>query len=167
MSLKAATPSDDIRTRLAHTLGFHEYPANATAEPNLTYITKSHGGADTEDYLELFIAVTEHFETQAAAPGKDHSIRALIDKLVLTGFRGMFMDTSAGDSMRRAHVEDTIMCIVGTWTVMLSLFQLRCQARKVTAAYNVFANAKPLHKDPYEENVARAVNCFLGHKGTI
>jgi hypothetical protein len=154
MSLKATTPSDELRTRLAHALGYHDYPASATAEPYLTYIVKSYGGEDVEDYLELFIAVVEHFKSGAAVTGGNDSIQALIDKLTLAGFRSVFVDTSAGDAMRRAHVEDIIMCIIGTWTTMLSSFQLKGRSRKVTAAYNIFANAVPSPKDPYEENVA-------------
>lgn len=157
MSLKAITPFVELRTRLAHALGYRDYPANATAEPYLTYVVKSYGGEDVEDYLELFIAVIEHFKSRAAVAGGNDSIQALIDKLTVAGFRSVFVDTSPGDAMRRAHVEDTIMCIIGTWTTMLSSFQLKCRSRKVTAAYNIFANAVPSPKDPYEENVAGLV----------
>jgi hypothetical protein len=149
MSHKVTTPSDDLRTNLAHTLGFADYPANATAKPYLAYIVKTCCG-DIEDYLELFIVVIKHFQTQT---GGDDSIRALLDRLTLSGFRSVFADTSAGGVMRRQHVEDMIMCIAGTWTTMLSSFQLRCRTRKIIAAYSIFANAAALPRDPYEENI--------------
>jgi hypothetical protein len=150
MSQKVSTPSNDLRTSLAHTLGFLDYPANATAEPYLAYIIKTCGG-EPEDYLELFSAVVKHFQIR---PGGDHSIRSLLDQLALAGFRSVFADTSAADALRRQHVEDMVFCILGTWTTMLSSFQLRCRSRKIIAAYSMFGNAATSPVDPYEDNIA-------------
>lgn len=154
MSLEFPTPSDGLRTRFAHALGFHEYPSKAIANPYLAYVIKTYSGEDIEGYLELFIEVVVHFESQA---GGDDSIQALMDKLSLSGFRDTFLDTSAESSLRKEHVEDTVMCIVGTWATMLSSFQLRCQSRKVTAAYNIFLDALYSSSTPYEENAASLI----------
>lgn len=156
MSLKPPTPSGDSRTRLAHALGYYDYPSNATAEPYLSYIDKGHHGEVLEDYRELFIAVIEHFDVPVKGSAGDDSIQALIDKFSLSGFRGVFKDTGAGDPMRREHVEDMVMCIIGTWTTMLSSFQHRCRSRKITAAYTMFSEGAP-PKNPYQENVAGLV----------
>jgi hypothetical protein len=136
------SPVDD-RTRLAHALGFSDYPANTTAVPYLNYILKQYTGNDMEDYIELFIEVLEYFRTGASANGTPtvHTIQTLIDKFALSGFRDVFADTVAGDPRRREHVEDTVMCIVGTWSTMLSSFQHKNRSRKVVAAYGIFADS--------------------------
>jgi hypothetical protein len=154
MTLKTATPSDDVRTRLAHAVGFHDYPPNATAEPYLAYVIKSCGGEDIEEYLELFVHITMHFKSQT---GGHDSIQALIDKLVLSGFRSVFQDTGSGDDMRKEHVEDVVMCIIGTWATMLSSFQNRCRQRKVIAAYGMFLDSSQPTVPPYDNNVAGLV----------
>lgn len=157
MSLKTATSFNDVRTRLARILGFHDYPSIATGEPYMTYITKSYGGTNAEDYLELFIAVISHFDADATVNAGDDSIQALIDKLTLSGFRGLFADTQDGDLLRREHVEDTVMCIIGIWTAMLTSFQNRCGSRRVTEAYKIFSDTSVAPTDALQENVAGLV----------
>jgi hypothetical protein len=142
MSLKAN--SHDHRIRLAHTLGFSDYPANTTVAPYLDYILKQRGGRETiEDYVDLFIEIIEHFRISTATTGKPTvcPIQTLIDKFVSHGFREVFTDTVAGDSRRKEHVEDTVLCMIGTWTTMLSSFQHKSSSRKVVAAYRLFADA--------------------------
>jgi hypothetical protein len=55
------------------------------------------------------------------------------------------VDTVAGDSRRKEHVEDKVMCIIGTWTMTLSSFQLKNRSRKVEAAYGIFTGSTKSH----------------------
>lgn len=158
MSLKIDVPSNDLRMRFAHALGFLEYPTNTTAEPYLNYIISNYSGEGIEDHLELFIATIAHFGTATSTTTEDHTIQALIDRLSQEGFRDVFADTSPGTSARREHVEDSVMYIIGAWTTMLNSFQHRCGSRRVTAAYSLFADANPVAKDPLEENVSGLLN---------
>jgi len=151
MSLSSSKSSVDDRTRLAHALGFSEYPTNSTAEPYLNYILKQYAGSQTiEDYIELFIEVLEHFRPGAVAKGAPAAptVQTLIEKFASTGFRDVFADTVAGDPRRKEHVEDTVMCIIGTWTTMLSSFQHKNRSRRVVAAYSLFADATTTQATP-------------------
>ncbi|KAF2633043.1 hypothetical protein BU25DRAFT_87966 [Macroventuria anomochaeta] len=144
MSLSSKKSPFDDRTRLAHALGFRDYPTNTTAVPYLNYILKQHAGSETiEDYVELFIEVIEHFRPGASTnrTPTDPTIQTLVDRFASSGFRDVFADTVAGDHRRREHVEDKVMCIIGTWTTMLSSFQYKNRSRKVVAAYSIFADA--------------------------
>jgi hypothetical protein len=128
----------DERTRLAQALGFRQ-PTNTSVEPYLDYILKQYAGsATTEQYAELFIEVVEHFRS-GASTNRAPTIQALLDKYSLQGFRNVFADTGPGDPTRKEHVEDTVMCICGTWAAMLSSFQHKSRSRKVVAAYSLFA----------------------------
>jgi hypothetical protein len=131
--------SVDSRIRLANALGFIEYPANPSIEPYLDYILKQYAGnATTEEHVELFIEVVKHFRAN-----RTPTVQALLDKYTTSGFRNVFADTKPGDPRRKEHVEDTVMCICGTWATMLSSFQHKSRARKVVAAYNLFATQFP------------------------
>jgi hypothetical protein len=144
MSFSSKKSSVDDRIRLAHALGFSDYPTNTTAVPYLNYILEQYAGSETmEDYIGLFIQVLEHFRTGASANATPtvHTVQTLVDKFALSGFRDVFADTVAGDPRRKEHVEDTVMCIIGTWTTMLSSFQHKNRSRKVVAAYGIFADA--------------------------
>jgi hypothetical protein len=144
MTSTAAIPSDDLQTKLAIALGV---PDSVTIEPYFAYIVNSAGGINVEDYLELFIFVLEHFESQ-----QGRTIKSLIDHLIRDGFRDMFPDPNVGIP-RNEQVEDTVMCIIGTWATMLSSFQRICRVRKVTAAYTIFSRTVQSPKSPYDENV--------------
>lgn len=148
--------SHDVRTRLAHALGYHDYPANPTVEPYLTYIYRRHVGSGAlEDWLELFIEVIEHFDVNAKGSGGGDSIQTLTDRLAASGFRGLFADTSAGHAARMEHVEDTVMYILGTWTTMLSSFvQQQNRSRKVIAAYRLCSESTSSAPDPYDNDLA-------------
>ncbi|OAG03833.1 uncharacterized protein CC84DRAFT_1197442 [Paraphaeosphaeria sporulosa] len=144
MSLSSNKSSIGDRVRLAHALGFNDYPTNSTAEPYLNYIQKQYAGSETiEVYIDLFIEVIEHFRPGAVANGTPivPTVRTLTEKYALSGFRDVFADTLAGDPRRKEHVEDTVMCIIGTWTMMLSSFQYKNRSRKVVAAYSIFTDA--------------------------
>ncbi|KAJ8107235.1 hypothetical protein OPT61_g9004 [Boeremia exigua] len=148
MTTRSDTLLDKTRTRLAHALGFDEYPTNPAAEPYITYIIKTYDGNDTEDFIELFIAVITHFKTSPLA-GTNNTIQLLLDSLALTGFRKMFMDTTAGEAMRRHHVEDV----------------LRCRSRKVFAAHSMVSNTVP-QKTPWEEDI-RGLVLGRGHGASL
>lgn len=156
MSLNHAASHDDLRTRLAHALGYHDYPSNATAEPYLTYIYKRHVGSGAlDEWLELFIKVVDHFDDNAKGPRGVGSIQTLIDELAASGFQNLFTDTSAGHAARIEHVEDSVMYILGTWTTMLSSFvQRRNQSRKVVTAYRTYSNVALSVPEPLENDIA-------------
>lgn len=149
MTSTAAIPSDALRTKLATALGV---PDPATIEPYFAYIVNSAGGLPVEDYLELFIFVLDHFGSQ-----RGRTIQSLIDHLVLHGFRDIFPDPNAGVP-RNEQVEDTVMCIIGTWATMLSSFQRVCRVRKVTTAYTIFSSSVQSPKSPYDESVTGLVS---------
>lgn len=159
MSLNATPTLRDVRTRLAHALGYDDYPANATAEPYLTYIYKRHIGTGAlEEWLELFIEVVEYFDTGLKGSSGNNTIQALIDRLAASGFLNLFMDTSAGQAARILHVEDTVMYILGTWSTMLTSFvQQRNQSRKVIAAYRMCSDPVVTLIEPYENDLAGLV----------
>ncbi|KAF2999698.1 hypothetical protein E8E13_002815 [Curvularia kusanoi] len=162
MSLNAAPTYRDVRTRLAHALGYHDYPANATAEPYLTYIYRRHVGAGAlEEWLELFIEVVEYFDVGIKESNEDGNgtIQDLIDRLATSGFLNLFADTTAGQTARLIHVEDTVMYILGTWSTMLSSFvQQRNQSRKIVAAYRGCVDQAVTWNEPYDNNLAGESN---------
>jgi hypothetical protein len=134
----------ECRIKLAHALGFMDYPTNTTAAPYLSYILRQCTGGETiEDFVELFIEVLEHFRMDKAANGTSTvcTIQALIDKFASSGFQNVFADTVAGGSRRKEQAEDTVMCVVGTWATMLSSFQHKSRSRRVVATYSIFADA--------------------------
>lgn len=166
---RRAQPLDPQRIALAHALGYDDYPDNLTAEPYLNYIANRHIGRGTlSEYLELFIRVIEHFSRGQEKPNETkstpESIRALLDALILSNDEDMFPDTKAGSPMRKDDVEDTVMYILGTWSMMLSSFvQLPNGFRKVTTAYNIRAQAEEEKAEAYDENLAGIVkgSCLL------
>jgi hypothetical protein len=153
---------DSIRTDLAHALGFPEYPTTA-AEPYLNYIANRYIGRGTlEGYMKLVIHIVEHFkpEDDDSAPGK--SIQGLLDTLA-TSSNGYFPDTKTGSQTRREDVEDTVLYIIGTWSLLLSSFvhlPLAGGARKIALAYILRAQetSSPPRSHPYEEDVSGLVN---------
>jgi hypothetical protein len=152
MSLNITPTSRDVRTRLAQALGYDDYPANATAEPYLTYIYKRHVGTGAlEEWLELFIDVVEYFDISIKGSSGNATIQVLIDRLAASGFLNLFTDTNAGQAARILHVEDTVMYILGTWSTMLTSFvQQRNQSRKVVAAYRMCVDPAATLVEPYE-----------------
>ncbi|KAF2825696.1 hypothetical protein CC86DRAFT_456116 [Ophiobolus disseminans] len=151
---------DDSRIDLAYALGFPNYPTNPTAEPYLNYITNRYIGRGTvEGYLKLVVHVVQHFQVvdnDKSLPVK--SIQSLLDRLC-TSTNEYFVDTNAGSQTRRDDVEDTVMYIIGVWTLLLSSFvhlPFAGGARKIALAYSIRAQetsaAPPCH--PYEESVS-------------
>lgn len=156
------TPHDTC-IALAHALGYLDYPASSTAEPYLNYVSNRHiGRGSLQDYLALFIRVIEHFDganvIKARVNGTPtpNSIQSLLDKLICSEDVELFADTKAGSQMRKGDVEDTVLYIMGVWTMMLSSFvQLPNGLRKVTAAY--IGRAEARNGSPYGETLASLV----------
>jgi hypothetical protein len=166
MHIRRIDDSLHVRTALAHALGYPEYPSNLTAEPYLNYIANRHIGRGTlEEYLALFVRVIEHFS--CSHPESD-SIRALLNVLVSSEDEDLFADTKAGSAMRREDVEDTVLYIMGAWSMLLSSFvQLPNGIRKVIMAYSMKAHAAEKPTEPYDENMAGLVrgSCLLPASG--
>ncbi|KAH8725784.1 hypothetical protein GQ44DRAFT_680494 [Phaeosphaeriaceae sp. PMI808] len=154
-------PTNNLRIKLAHTLGFPDYPTTATAEPYLNYITNRFVGRGTlEWYLRLVIHVIHHFQADEApvAPPLIKSIRRLLDTLA-TSSNDYFTDTKPGSQTRREDVEDTVLYIIGAWTLLLSSFvhlPVVGGARKITLAYGIRAQdtCTTPRCDPYEESLS-------------
>jgi hypothetical protein len=152
--------SEDIRTELAHALGFPDYPTSATAEPYLNYIANRYVGRGTlEGYLRLIIHVVEYFKLEDnddTLPAE--SIQGLLNTLCASSHE-YFSDTKAGSQTRRDDVEDTILYIIGTWTLLVSSFihlPVAGGARKVALAYSIRAQENPGASQchPYDETVS-------------
>lgn len=160
MSRRTQAP-DTLRIDLAHALGFPEYPDVRTPEPYLNYIANRHvGRGSLEGYLKLVIHVVNYFKPEAdeQEPKDNKSIQGLLDTLA-TSANEYFSDTKAASRARREDVEDTILYIIGTWTLLLSSFvhlPVAGGARKIAMAYSIRAqeSASILVSHPYEESVA-------------
>ena len=153
MPSRHAKPPIHLRIALAHALGYADYPDSPTAEPYLNYIVNRHIGRGTlEEFLELFIRVIEHF---SCGRPESQSIRALLDALVGSDDEDMFAQTKAGGTMRREEVEDTIMYIMGAWSMLLRSFVgLPNGVRKVTTAYDIRAQAADTEIEAYDQSLA-------------
>jgi hypothetical protein len=153
MHSRHTNPPLHHRTALVHALGYADYPDSSTAEPYLNYIANRHIGRESlEEYLGLFVRVIEHFSHSRPGP---ETIRALFDALVKSDDEAMFSDTKVGGAMRREHVEDTIMHIIGAWSMMLSSFVgLPNGIRKVTSAYGIRAQAAGEKTEAYDQTLA-------------
>lgn len=152
-------------TKLAHALGFTDYPEDKTAEPYLSYILKQHAGSEgEEDYVELFVKIVKHFQTTANGTMTVATVQSIIDELFLTGFRGFFANTAVGDG--KELVEDAVVCILGTWATMLSSFQNKRQCRKVVAAYCIFAEETRTHNAALMMKPGTTTGTTAGATGT-
>lgn len=156
-------PPDSLRIELAHALGFPDYPNSATAEPYLNYIANRHIGRGTlEGYLKLVIHVVEYFTAEDdEEPTAPKSIQRLLDTLA-TSTSEYFSDTKAASQARREDAEDTILYIIGTWTLLLSSFvhlPVAGGARKIALAYSIRAqeSASMSGTHPFQESVAGLV----------
>ncbi|KAF2024787.1 hypothetical protein EK21DRAFT_104412 [Setomelanomma holmii] len=151
--------SDSLRTELAHILGFPEYPASTAAEPYLNYITNRYVGRGTlEDYLRLVIDTVQHLSDDGQNTKRQgNSIQGLLDTLA-GSTSDYFSDTDPGSPARRGDVEDTIMYIIGTWTVLLSSFMhlpVVGGVRKIVLAYNLRMQENFEAKcQPYEGSIS-------------
>lgn len=150
-----------LRIDLAHALGFPDYPASATAEPYLNYISNRCIGRRTmERYLKLVVHVVRHFPIEDAEESSIavKSVQSLLDRLA-TSTNEHFSDTKAVIHVRRDDVEDTVMYVIGVCTLLLSSFihlPFAGGARRVTLAYNIRSQALSTTPTclPYEESVS-------------
>ncbi|KAB2109329.1 hypothetical protein AG0111_0g2665 [Alternaria gaisen] len=144
--------SEILRTDLARTLGFPNYPHDAAAEPYLNYLTNRCIGSDTmEAYIRLLIRVVKYFDGVPAGSSVMRSIQGLLD-----------VESSSPAYIQQSHedVEDTVLYVIGTWTLLLSSFihvPLAGGLRKVTAAYNLRTHGSACGNQPYGEDLARLV----------
>lgn len=130
---------DNLRIRLAHALGYADYPTNLVAEPYLRYLSNRHLRRGTRDQcIKLFIRVVEYFHTNSLSEPIPLSIRSLLDTIEARNSEELYTETRNGDMERKEYVEDAVMYIMGAWSMMLSSFvQLPTRARKVVTLYNV------------------------------
>ncbi|KAF1996765.1 hypothetical protein P154DRAFT_579546 [Amniculicola lignicola CBS 123094] len=132
---KRRTPLNPLEADLAQALG---YPDNSIARPHINYISNRHIGI-LDHYLALFVRVIAHFDddgTTSNATQKSDSIQALLDELVASQRDEMFNDTEPGSKMRKEEVEDTVMYILGVWTMLQTSFvQLPNSSRRIVMAY--------------------------------
>ncbi|KAF2466190.1 uncharacterized protein BDR25DRAFT_317979 [Lindgomyces ingoldianus] len=158
MASRKSSPPDSL-IPLAHALGYSDYPHSNTASPYLNYILNQHIARTTlEEYLSLFQRIIAHFSIpdvlEDGRPQRD-SIQVLLDELVASNGQGLFIDTPAGSVIRKEDVEDTVLYILGVWTMMLSSFvRLPNGFRKVIVAYNHRAQRKVTGDHVYEDSLA-------------
>lgn len=148
-----------FRIALAHSLGFTDYPTNSIAAPYLNYIENRRRGLGTlDDYLDLFRRVVQHFQEPAQIPRQQNTsslsptlqtafasqtqsvyppnIRTFISTLSLSATEPLFASAPLASTLRDEFVADTVMYMLGVWTMMLGCFvQLPGGHREVEIAY--------------------------------
>ncbi len=151
-----STPSR-FRIELAHSLGFAEYPADPVAAPYLNYIENRRRGLGTsDDYLDLFRRVVLFFQDPTETPGTQNeddrrgrtratlpnkcapqpTIRTFISMLSRAAAEPLFASAPVNSTFREELIADTIIYILGVWTMMLGCFvQLPAGHRQVEVAY--------------------------------
>jgi hypothetical protein len=155
--------SDNPRIELARSLGLSEYPGNLRVEPYLIYI-ESHcfSRARPEEYTRLFAHVVRHFKAIEGSDGNyvTKSIALLLDELLSVSGDDHFPESQSDSQERREDVEDAVLYIIGTWTMMLSSFVVVPIAggiRKVTMAYNMRIQGGANSIESYEQSVSALV----------
>jgi hypothetical protein len=147
-----SSTSEVLRTDLARTLGFANYPHDAAAEPYLNYLTNRCIDNDTmEAYIELLIMVVKYFDEVPADPSVTKSIQGLLD---------VVSSSPAYAQRNREDVEDTVLYAIGTWTLLLSSFihlPMAGGLRKVTANYNLRTRGSACGSQPYKEDLVGLV----------
>ena len=147
-----SSPSEILRTDLARTLGFPNYPHDAAAEPYLNYLTNRCIGSDTtEAYIELLIMVVKYFDRAPADSSAMKSVQGLLD---------VVSSSPAYEQRNHEDIEDTVLYVIGTWTLLLSSFVHLPMAgglRKVTATYNLRTQGSAYGSQPYREDLVGLV----------
>ena len=144
--------SGRLRTDLARALGFPNNPYDAAAEPYVNYLTNRCIGGDTmEEHIKLLITVVTYFQEVQADSSMKKSVQGLLD----------VVSSSAAYAHRNLEdVEDTLLYIIGTWSLLLSSFIHLPTAgglRKIMATYNLRTHGSPYGIQPYGENLAGLV----------
>lgn len=132
---------DSLRIELAHALGFPDYPTDTTADPYLNYITNEWVGKGTlNGHIRLLIGIVRYFQDGYPTV---RSIQGFLDIISTSSDDEYFADTKVGSQTRREIVEDTVLCTIGVWAMMLSSFRLLPVAggrvRRVALAYSLRA----------------------------
>lgn len=112
--------------RVAHILGIENYHANRNKyHPCLNYVLNRHIKTEIplDAYLNLFEEVVIHCCANGATPPE--KIKALIESMTTSTTHEYFEKTNtiAASDKRRKEVEDTILTMIGTWSMMLSSFR--------------------------------------------
>ncbi|KAK7995315.1 hypothetical protein PG990_014088 [Apiospora arundinis] len=90
-------------------------------DPYLKWIKSSSPGRRDEEYLRLFIDVVLHFKR--GDQSHHDAIQLYIDGLANgQPHHYYFHNTSPGSAERRTSVEDTVLIIIGVWTLMKPYF---------------------------------------------
>ncbi|ORY04372.1 hypothetical protein BCR34DRAFT_572745 [Clohesyomyces aquaticus] len=146
----ALQPSPDVLEELAVALG---YDATAVEEPYLKYIVSQapHGRGSLDSYLRLFISVVQFFvdkdpfakDKANKAVYSQFTIESYIKKLVADAKQEFFADTPSSNDIRDVQIRqiavaDTVLLIIGTWTLMHNYFSpQRGDSRRILAAFCV------------------------------
>jgi hypothetical protein len=149
---QAFSTSGSLRTDLARTLGFPNHPHDATAEPYLHYLTnRCIGGYTMEAYIELLMMVVKYFDGVPADTSEKKSIQGLLDDI---------SSSPTYAQRNREDVEDTVLYVIGTLTLLLSSFihlPMAGGLRKVTATYNLRTYGSACGTQCYGEDLSGLV----------
>lgn len=141
-------PRDPLRIRLAHALGFPNYPNDAAVEPYINYLMNQHDARGTPEYEELLIKITQYFQGPQPPGPMKKSIEGLLHSL----------STHPNTPW---HDEDTVVRAIGSCTLLLSSFTdlptVAGKLRMVTASYNLRMHKSLLGGQPYRHSLAEMV----------
>ncbi|CVL05077.1 uncharacterized protein FMAN_13039 [Fusarium mangiferae] len=102
---------------LAHALGFHD-GQQTTYVPYLNYIQGCWPGKRTKnEFVQLFAEVVTFFIEH-----HESSVQSYIDSLVNHSQHTYFQDTLPASKVRKIAVEDAVLLILGSWTLMRTYF---------------------------------------------
>lgn len=155
---------DQSRVDLAHALEFADYSHSKAAEPYLNYISNRHMGRGTlSQYNSLFVRIVTHFIGYGGRVQTPFSIQSFLD-LMNDSFESVFIDTPPGSKTRKEDVEDTVLYILGVWSLMLSSFvRMPTGARRVAVAFQEFHLGNTGLDDIWKETPAALIkgSCLI------
>lgn len=141
-------PPDPLRIRLAHALGFPNYPNDDTVEPYINYLLNQHDARGTPEYEDLLITIVQYFHGPQPLGSMKRSIEGLLHSLSI-------------HPNTQWHEEDTVVRAIGSCTLLLSSFTdlptVAGKLRMVTASYNLRMHGSLLGGQPYFESLAELV----------
>ncbi|KAI4617658.1 uncharacterized protein J4E87_008294 [Alternaria ethzedia] len=141
-------PADPLRIRLAHALGFPNYPNDDTVEPYINYLLNQHDARGTPEYEDLLITIVQYFHGPQPLGSMKRSIEGLLHSL-------------SNHPNTQWHEEDTVVRAIGSCTLLLSSFTdlptVAGKLRMVTASYNLRMHGSLLGGQPYFESLAELV----------
>lgn len=129
-SLDFVIMTNNVRIRLAHSLGFVDYPHSSLAAPYLNYIANGHHDSDTlQEYLDFFSKVVRDFSANGSCV---MTIQAYINDRF--DAQDKLFDAIKAEGPRREHITDTLLNILGTWIMTRSYFVKSGGIRQVELA---------------------------------